>query len=40
VVVEDGHYVVPTAPGYSAEIFASSRERYSFPNGEAWESLR
>lgn len=38
VRIDGGHYVVPTAPGYSAEIRAESRERYRFPDGPAWRS--
>jgi L-fuconate dehydratase len=40
VKVEDGHYVVPTMPGYSAEIFSESRDRHRFPDGEAWVAKR
>jgi L-fuconate dehydratase len=31
-------YVVPDAPGYSADILPESRERYRFPDGPAWSS--
>jgi L-fuconate dehydratase len=36
VVVRNGHYLVPTAPGYSITIRPSSRTIYRFPDGEAW----
>src|ERR1700688_1743963 len=36
VRVKGGRYVVPTAPGYSAEIKAGSRDRYAYPEGSAW----
>jgi L-fuconate dehydratase len=38
VVVRDGRYVPPTAPGYSAEMRAESRARYRFPDGPVWGS--
>ncbi|MCU1526278.1 MAG: L-alanine-DL-glutamate epimerase, partial [Frondihabitans sp.] len=37
-IVENGAYVLPTAPGYSAEMFQESVETYSFPNGAYWIS--
>ena len=36
VVMRDGAYVPPEAPGYSAEILPESRARYAFPQGSAW----
>ena len=36
VVVRDGRYRVPQQPGYSAEMFASSVERFAFPLGPEW----
>ena len=39
VVIRDARYVVPTRPGYSAEILASSLARYTFPDGEEWRSI-
>jgi L-fuconate dehydratase len=36
VVVRDGRYVVPEAPGYSAEMWPESIERLRFPNGAEW----
>jgi L-alanine-DL-glutamate epimerase-like enolase superfamily enzyme len=37
-VVRDGAYVLPTAPGYSAEMHADSLETYAFPTGTYWAS--
>jgi L-fuconate dehydratase len=36
VVMRGGRYVVPSAPGYSAEIKAESLARYTFPSGAEW----
>jgi L-fuconate dehydratase len=36
VVVRDGRYRLPTAAGYSAEIFAASLARYRYPDGSEW----
>ena len=35
-VVRDGHYVAPTAPGYSIEMLPASLAEYAFPLGPAW----
>jgi len=35
-VVRDGRYVLPEAPGYSAELHASSVADYSYPLGAEW----
>jgi L-fuconate dehydratase len=35
-IVVRGRYVVPTAPGYSVEMFPDSLDRYEFPTGAAW----
>ncbi|MCI0485786.1 MAG: L-fuconate dehydratase [Blastocatellia bacterium] len=35
VVIENGHYMVPLAPGYSIEMKPESLKAYEFPNGEA-----
>ena len=35
-VVRGGAYVLPTAPGYSAQMFDSTVEAHSFPNGSYW----
>jgi len=36
VVVRDGRYVVPTAPGYSIAMKTESLLEYGFPEGAAW----
>lgn len=36
VVIERGHYRVPHAPGYSAEIHPESLAHYSYPDGIVW----
>jgi L-fuconate dehydratase len=36
VVVGDGRYRLPAAPGYSAEMFAASLARYRYPDGSEW----
>lgn len=40
VVVRDGRYITPTAPGYSIEMKPESLNTYRFPDGEAWVSMR
>ena len=35
-VVRDGHYVTPTAPGFSARMKDASLEAYRFPDGSVW----
>lgn len=37
VVIRNGHYMPPTAPGYSIEIKPESLKYYEFPNGGAWK---
>ncbi|QMV19395.1 fuconate dehydratase [Granulicella sp. 5B5] len=37
VVIRHGHYMVPHAPGYSAEIHPESLASYSFPEGAVWK---
>jgi L-fuconate dehydratase len=37
VVMRDGHYMPPAAPGYSVEMWPESLDRYEFPGGEAWQ---
>jgi L-fuconate dehydratase len=36
VVIRDGHYLVPQAPGYSITMKPESLANYEFPNGGAW----
>jgi L-fuconate dehydratase len=37
-VVVDGSYVLPSRPGYSAEMFVGSIEEYRYPDGSYWSS--
>ena len=39
VVMRDGCYMPPGAPGYSITMKAESLRRYEFPNGEAWTNV-
>jgi L-fuconate dehydratase len=36
VVIRDGHYQLPQAPGYSVRMRAESVVEYGFPDGAAW----
>jgi L-fuconate dehydratase len=36
VVIRDGRYQAPAAPGFSAEMKASSLAEFAFPDGPAW----
>ncbi|MFB0619178.1 L-fuconate dehydratase [Streptomyces sp. AGS-58] len=36
VVIRDGHYTAPTAPGFSAALRPESLARYAFPGGAYW----
>lgn len=36
VEVVNGHYVLPSQPGYSAELLAASVEEYQYPHGTYW----
>jgi L-fuconate dehydratase len=36
VVIRDGRYQAPTAPGFSAQMKASSLASFAFPDGPAW----
>jgi L-fuconate dehydratase len=38
VIIKNGNYMPPLAPGYSIQMKEASIEDYSFPNGEAWKS--
>jgi L-fuconate dehydratase len=40
VVVRDGHYQVPIAPGYSIEMKPASLTEFAYPDGAAWAALR
>jgi L-fuconate dehydratase len=37
VVMRQGHYQLPLAPGYSIEIWPASRETYRYPDGSYWK---
>ncbi|RZT27602.1 L-fuconate dehydratase [Kribbella sp. VKM Ac-2569] len=37
-VVRNGSYVLPVAPGYSAEMYTESVQTYRFPDGTYWAS--
>ncbi|WP_328997794.1 L-fuconate dehydratase [Kribbella sp. NBC_00709] len=37
-VIRDGAYVLPQAPGYSAEMYRESLQTYQFPDGAYWAS--
>ncbi|MBS0205144.1 MAG: L-fuconate dehydratase [Planctomycetes bacterium] len=37
IVMKNGHYMPPTAPGYSITMHPASIARYEFPNGPAWK---
>jgi L-fuconate dehydratase len=37
-IVRDGAYVLPTEPGYSAQMFEASVAEYSYPTGSYWAS--
>ncbi len=37
VTIRRGHYMLPLAPGYSAEILSESLKLFSFPDGEIWK---
>jgi L-fuconate dehydratase len=39
VVVRNGRYQAPTAPGYSIEMKASSLAEFAYPDGSAWVAL-
>ncbi|WP_199545973.1 enolase C-terminal domain-like protein [Streptomyces sp. N35] len=36
VVIRDGHYVAPAAPGFSAAMHPESLDRYRYPDGTYW----
>ena len=39
-IVRDGAYVLPSVPGYSAEMFESTLAEFSFPAGTYWAEAR
>ncbi len=36
VVIRNGHYIAPTAPGYSIAMKPESLREYAFPDGRLW----
>jgi L-fuconate dehydratase len=38
VHIRNGHYLVPTEPGYSIEIRSESLNRFAYPEGEVWSA--
>ncbi len=40
VVISNGRYRAPVAPGYSITMKSDSLKRYEFPDGDAWKSAR
>jgi L-fuconate dehydratase len=39
VIIQNGRYVPPKMPGYSAEMKAESLDRFEFPAGMGWSSV-
>jgi L-fuconate dehydratase len=39
VRIRNAHYVLPSRPGYSAEIYAQTLADYQFPDGKVWREL-
>ena len=39
VVIRDARYVLPSRPGYSAEMRPESLARYRFPDGDEWRAI-
>jgi L-fuconate dehydratase len=37
--VENGAYVLPSQPGYSAEIHAETLAEFAFPDGTYWSAV-
>jgi L-fuconate dehydratase len=40
VVVKNGHYMAPAAPGYSAAMRPASLDEYEFPHGSVWKAMK
>lgn len=36
VVIRDGHYILPSAAGYGAEMWPESLQRFAYPDGPEW----
>ncbi len=39
VRIRNAHYVLPSQPGYSVEIFPATLAEYSFPEGKVWKEM-
>jgi L-fuconate dehydratase len=39
VVIRDARYVLPSRPGYSAEMRPESLARFRFPDGDEWRAI-
>jgi L-fuconate dehydratase len=39
VIIKDGRYIAPQAPGFSAQMQPESLVTYNFPNGPAWSGI-
>jgi L-fuconate dehydratase len=39
VLIRDGRYVLPAAPGYGAEMWPESLARYRYPDGPEWAGV-
>ncbi|HCT80848.1 MAG TPA: fuconate dehydratase, partial [Micromonosporaceae bacterium] len=39
VIISEGRYIAPQAPGFSAQMYAESLSDFSFPNGPAWKPI-
>jgi L-fuconate dehydratase len=35
-LVENGNYLLPSRPGYSAEMYTASIEEFAYPDGSYW----
>ena len=40
LVIQNGCYMPPEAPGYSCEMKEESLQQYEFPDGAVWQRLR
>jgi len=36
-IIAQGHYVMPTQPGYSSQIYSETLSRYAYPHGQVWQ---
>jgi L-fuconate dehydratase len=39
VRIRNAHYVLPSHPGYSAEMYPQTLMDYHFPDGKVWREL-